>query len=56
MVEKLIERGLDLEVKDSNGLRAISMDSMTGGKSVVRLLLDNGATLDNDDALNGRTP
>jgi ankyrin repeat protein len=56
-VELLIEKGADLESKDSRfGRTPLSWAAREGHEAVVRLLLEKGADLESKDCKYGQTP
>ncbi|CRK35879.1 hypothetical protein BN1708_019843, partial [Verticillium longisporum] len=54
-VADLIHVGMDVNAKDRWGWTALSMAAYGGFPAIARLLLDNGANLDNVD-VDGDTP
>ncbi|EIT77782.1 ankyrin repeat protein [Aspergillus oryzae 100-8] len=55
-IEALLKRGVDLECTNERGWTPLIYAASLGHKDVVRLLLEKGADLDNDDHPYGRTP
>jgi ankyrin repeat protein len=54
-VKLLISQGVDINVKNNNGLTALHLVARGGRKDVVELLIDNGADV-NNKTNNGMTP
>ncbi|KAL7799987.1 hypothetical protein V8C37DRAFT_407087 [Trichoderma ceciliae] len=54
-VRILLEKGVDIEARDSDGLTALSWAVKQKNESIVELLLAKGADIDGKDA-SGRTP
>jgi len=46
LVELLLDLGTDVDVEDSNGIRALGAATRSGALEVMRLLLDRGADVD----------
>ena len=54
-VRSLVERGVDVDVKDSNGQTSLIRSAYKGHVEVVSYLLDRGAAVDHHELVHGKT-